>query len=212
MWKYGQIAFATLRVFFRATFDNGLPIDFVVLDLFWLVQKKEITTNSLRWPRAIHQIKTAKNSASERFVSLTDDDAERFVEAEANKNTQRKMHSDVVLMKSFLPNENETRQLQDIPPSELDAYLSRFLLSVRKKSVMNMSQQHSEELSLLWSIWETYAAASLLSKDNVRQLNCSRGTCLSEFLNLETRLWISLCVALCLGFAEFEDDHIRVNR
>ena len=78
--------------------------------------------------------KTTKNSASERFVSLTDEDVERFVEAEANKNTQRKMHSDVVLMKSFLPNENETRQLQDIPPPELDAYLSRFLLSVRKKS------------------------------------------------------------------------------
>jgi len=47
-------------------------------------------------------------------VSLTDEDVERFVEAEANKNTQKKMHSDVVLMKSFLPNENETRQLQDI--------------------------------------------------------------------------------------------------
>ena len=72
--------------------------------------------------------------ASERFVSLTDEDVERFVEAEANKNTQRKMHSDEVLMKSFLPNENETRQLQDIPPPELDAYLSRLLLSVRKKS------------------------------------------------------------------------------
>ena len=41
-------------------------------------------------------------------MSLTDEDVERFVEAEANKNTQRKMHSDVVLMKSFLPNENET--------------------------------------------------------------------------------------------------------
>ena len=62
--------------------------------------------------------KTAKNSSSERFVALTDKDLERFVEAEANKNTQRKMHSDVVLMKSFLPNENETRQLQGIPPSE----------------------------------------------------------------------------------------------
>jgi len=70
--------------------------------------------------------KTAKNSASGRFVSLTDEDVERFVEAEANKNTQRKMHSDLVLMKSFLPNENETRQLQDIPPPELEAYLSRF--------------------------------------------------------------------------------------
>ena len=32
---------------------------------------------------------TTKNSASERFVSLTDEDGERFVEAEANKNTQR---------------------------------------------------------------------------------------------------------------------------
>jgi len=52
--------------------------------------------------------KTAKNLASERLVSLTDEDVERFVEAEANKSTQRKMHSDVVLMKSFLPNENET--------------------------------------------------------------------------------------------------------
>ena len=70
-------------------------------------------------------VKTTKNLASDRFVSLTD-------EAEANKNTQRKMHSDVALMKSFLPNENETRQLQDIPAPELDAYLSRFLLSVRK--------------------------------------------------------------------------------
>ena len=118
----------------------------------WLVQKKEITTNSLWWPRSIHQKKKAKNSASERFMSLTDN-VIRFVEAEANKNAQRKMHSNVVLMKSFLPNVNETRKLQDIPPPELDAYLSRFLLSLRKKSGEEyLSQQHSEELSLLWSI------------------------------------------------------------
>jgi len=128
--------------------------------------------------------KKSQNSASEIFVSLTDEDIERFVEAEANKNTQRKMHSDVVLMKSFkvvLPIENETRQFQDIPPPELDAYFSRFTLL-------------SEELSLLWSvIRKTYATAILLSKDNVQQLNCARGTCLSKFFKLETRLWISLC-------------------
>ena len=64
-------------------------------------------------------------------MSLTDEDVESFVEADANKNTQRMMHSYVVLMKSFLPDENETRQLQDIPPPELDAYLNRFLSSVR---------------------------------------------------------------------------------
>ena len=32
---------------------------------------------------------SSKNSASERFMSLTDEDIERFVEAAANKNTQR---------------------------------------------------------------------------------------------------------------------------
>jgi len=46
--------------------------------------------------------------------------------------TLKEMHSNVGLMKSFLPNENETIQLQDIPPPELDTYLSRFRLSVRK--------------------------------------------------------------------------------
>ena len=33
--------------------------------------------------------KTTKNSASESFVSLTDVDVERFVEAEANKNSKK---------------------------------------------------------------------------------------------------------------------------
>ena len=33
--------------------------------------------------------KTTKNSASERFVFDSDKDVERFVEAEANNNTQR---------------------------------------------------------------------------------------------------------------------------
>jgi len=45
--------------------------------------------------------KTTENSASERFVSLTDEDVERFVKPEANKNAQRKMHSDVALMSRF---------------------------------------------------------------------------------------------------------------
>jgi len=31
-------------------------------------------------------------------VSLTNEDVERFVEAEANKNIQRKMNSDVILL------------------------------------------------------------------------------------------------------------------
>ena len=43
--------------------------------------------------------KTTKTLASERFVSLTDEDVERFVEAEANKNTQRRSIDEVVFAK-----------------------------------------------------------------------------------------------------------------
>ena len=81
--------------------------------------------------------------------------------------TLKEMHSDVALMKSFLPNENEARQLQDIPP-RIRRLPQQISIVCEKSLVMNMSQQHSEELSLPWSvILETYATASLLSKDNV---------------------------------------------
>jgi len=86
MSKYGQSAFATSRAFFRATF-SGLPWFRSSRSLFaWLVQKrkKQVTMASSSTPE-----KTTKNSASERFVPLTDEDVERFAEAEANKNTQR---------------------------------------------------------------------------------------------------------------------------
>ena len=92
-----------------------------------------------------------------------------------------------------------------MPPPELDAYLSRFLLSVRKKS--GNEYEPTTLRGIIASVeryLKTYATLSLLSKDNGRQLNCLRGTCLSKFLNLQMRLWISLCVG-------FDNDHIRVN-
>ena len=78
------------------------------------------------------------------------------------------MHSDVALMKSFLPNKNETRQLQDMPPPELDAHLSRFLLSVRKKS--GDEYEPTALRGIIASVKRyliTYATPSPLSKDNV---------------------------------------------
>ena len=139
--------------------------------------------------------KTTKNSASERFVSLTDEDVERFVEAEANKNTQRNAQRrsiDEVVFAKWKRNKTTPRHTA----ARIRRLPQQISIVCEKSLVMNMSQQHSEELSLLWSvILETYATASLLSKDNVWQLNCSRGTCLSEFLSFDTRLRISLCVA-----------------
>ena len=139
--------------------------------------------------------KTTKNSASERFVSLTGEDVERFVEAEANKNTQRNAQRrsiDEVVFAKWKRNKTTPRHTAAARIRRLPQQIS---IVCKKSLVMNMSQQHSEELSLLWSvILETYATASLLSKDNVWQLNCSRGTCLNEFLNFDARLWISFCV------------------
>jgi len=40
----------------------------------------------------------------------------------------------MALLSSFMAKEKENRQFEEIPPQELDNYLSRFLLSVRKKN------------------------------------------------------------------------------
>ena len=47
---------------------------------------------------------------------------------------QRKNGNDIALVELFLANEEETRDMQEIPPADLDRYLSKFLVSVRKKS------------------------------------------------------------------------------
>ena len=55
-----------------------------------------------------------QNSTTERFVSLTDNNVEKFMEGEENESTQRKMQSDV----AFLVKENKTRGLEDLRPPE----------------------------------------------------------------------------------------------
>ena len=47
---------------------------------------------------------------------------------------KEKTASDIALVELFLANEEETRHIQKIPPADLDRYLSKFLVSVRKKS------------------------------------------------------------------------------
>jgi len=164
--------------------------------------------------------KTAKNSSSERFVALTDKDLERFVEAEANKNTQRKMHSDVVLMKLILPNENETRQLQDIPPPELDACLSRFLLPVRKTSgneyepttlreIIASVERYLKNLRYSkFTIEGQRSPVELFERHLFKRISQFTDDTVVQFV-CRLRQRASSC-----DFAEFKDviDHIRVNR
>jgi len=120
-------------------------------------------------------------------------------------------------MKSFLPNENETWQLQDIPPPELDAYLSRFLLPVRKKSC------DEYEPTTLRGIYitsvERYLKTLLYSESTIEgqrsTVELFERHLFKRILNLETTLWFSLC-------GGFDNErrvatlpnliHIRVNR
>ena len=71
---------------------------------------------------------------ADRFVLLTDTDVEKFIDTEENRNTERKTEGDLSLVMAFLAREKENRKIEDLPPAELDTYLSRFLLTERKKS------------------------------------------------------------------------------
>ena len=71
---------------------------------------------------------------ADRFVLLTDTDVEKFIDTEENRNTERKTEGDLSLVIAFLAREKENRKIEDLPPAELDTYLSRFLLTERKKS------------------------------------------------------------------------------
>ena len=84
--------------------------------------------------------------SSSRFVHHSEDDIQCFVDTEANTSTKKKTTSDIALVELFLANEGETRDIQEIPPADLDRYLSKFLVSVRKNLGMNMNRQLCEAL------------------------------------------------------------------
>ena len=71
---------------------------------------------------------------AERFVTFDIPEVEEFIDNEENSNTRRKTKNDMALLSSFMAKEKANRQLEGILPQELDNYLSRFLLSVRKKN------------------------------------------------------------------------------
>ena len=70
-----------------------------------------------------------------RFVDIHNEDINIILETEENENTKKKNKQDMALFSSFLQNsQNETRDIHEIPPYQLDSYISKFLLSVRKRN------------------------------------------------------------------------------
>ena len=59
-----------------------------------------------------------------RFAEVSESDVEKFIEGEENANTKRKTFYDLKLVKKLLVEErHEIREIEKIPPTELDGYL-----------------------------------------------------------------------------------------
>ena len=67
------------------------------------------------------------------MLQLDDEAVELFVDQQKNKNTKRKTESDLKTWYTWCAKHGETRELEDIPPTELDRLLGHFFVTVRKK-------------------------------------------------------------------------------
>jgi len=108
--------------------------------------------------------------------------------------------------------------MQDIPPQKLEAYLSRFLLSVRKKSgdeyepttlrgIIASVERYLKNLSYSESIIEGQrSTAELFERHLFKRISQFRDETLDQFVcRLRQR-------AASCDFAQYEDDNIWVNR
>lgn len=67
------------------------------------------------------------------FIDMNQDDIQNYIDGQQNKNTMKKTAREIAQVTKFLKLKNEYRELQLIPPDELDPLLANYLLSVRKK-------------------------------------------------------------------------------
>ena len=68
-----------------------------------------------------------------------------FIDDQENKNTRAKTDRDIILLKTFLQTKGESRNVEEIPPANLDDFLSEFILNLRAKEGKTMSRYLSEE-------------------------------------------------------------------
>ena len=52
---------------------------------------------------------------------------DKFIEDQKNKKTLSKTRRDVSLLTEFLNSKNEDRRIEEIPPKELNEYISEFI-------------------------------------------------------------------------------------
>ena len=67
-----------------------------------------------------------------RFADL-DTSVDEFIEQQEYENTNRKTEQHLSLVNKFLSSKNEKKSIEDIPSTEINLYLSEFIIKVRTK-------------------------------------------------------------------------------
>ena len=74
----------------------------------------------------------SSNKMASRFKDL-DVSVEDFISEQENESTKKKTLQNVAVLQQFLASKNEERKLEEIPPEELNEYLSEFIITVHTK-------------------------------------------------------------------------------
>ena len=69
-----------------------------------------------------------------RFIDVSEDDVDKLIALQENENTKKKTMYDLNIVLKFLREvRKEERELEKIPPEELNVYLSEFIIAARTK-------------------------------------------------------------------------------
>ena len=81
-----------------------------------------------------------------RFKDL-DVSVEDFISEQENESTKKKTLQNVAVLQQFVASKNEDRKLEEIPPEELNEYLSEFIItrSAPKTNKKNTNQAPFED-------------------------------------------------------------------
>ena len=83
-------------------------------------------------PHHCVRVLAESKNAPTATATLNDEDVDKFIEQHENINTKRKTESDLRKWYQWCEKHGEKRDLQNIPPTELDRLLGHFFISVRK--------------------------------------------------------------------------------
>ena len=79
-----------------------------------------------------------------RFKDL-DVSVEDLISEQENESTKKKTLQNVAVLQQFLASKNEELKLEEIPPEELNEYLSEFIKSAPKTNKKNTNQAPFED-------------------------------------------------------------------